>query len=166
MKCPTKQQNGRQQDEGCESADKRCETCRENWKKAQDQPQFSNKSNKCLNCAGDHRTCDYLTRQQPQAPLTSNPANGTGIYQNNSQFQNNSPQQHSQQSASTVGISTPTLMVNNQPLQTGPQGQQQQPSPQVPPVSQQANSPVRPHQFNQHFRQPSLPQVSPLMAPP
>ena len=149
----------------CESADERCKMCREDWKKAQDQPQFSNKSNKCLNCAGDHRTRDCPTRQQPQASPASNSANGTGIYQNNSQFQNNSPQQHSQQSASTVGVSTPTLMVNNQ-LQTGLQGQQQQPSPQVPPVSQQANSPIRPHQFNHHFRQLPVPQVSPLMAPP
>ena len=147
---PTKQQNGRQQDERHESADKRCKTHGEDWKKAQDQLQFSNKSKKCLNCAGDKRTHDCPTRKQPHAPLTSNPANGTDIYQNNLQFQNNSPQQHSQQSASTVGISTPTLMVNNQ-LQTGPQGQQQQPSPQVPPVSQQANSPIRHHQFNQHI---------------
>ena len=69
--------------------------------------------------ADDHRTHDCPTRHQPQAPPTSNPANSTGIYQNNSQFQNNSPQQHSQQSASTVGVSTPTLMVNNQPLQAG-----------------------------------------------
>ena len=113
VKCSTKQQNGRQQDERCKSADKRCKTHREDWKKAQDQPEFFNKSNKCLNCAGDHRTCDCPTRQQSQAPPASNPANGTGIYQNNSQFQNNSPQRHSQQSASTVGISTPTLMVNN-----------------------------------------------------
>ena len=91
--------------------------------KAQDQPQFPNKCNKCLNCPGDHRTHDCPTRQQPQAPPASNPTNGIGIYQNNS------PQQHSQESASTVSISTPTLMVNNQPLQTDPQDQQQQSSP-------------------------------------
>ena len=109
--------------------------------------------------------CDCPARQQPHPP-TSNPANGTGIYKNNSQFQNHSPQQHSQQSASTVGISTPTLMVNNQ-LQMGPQqGQQQHPSPQIPPVSQQANSLIRHNQFNQHFKQPPMPQVSLLMAPP
>ena len=51
-------------------------------------------------------------------------------------------------------------MINNQ-LQTGPQGQQQHPSPQVPSVSQQANSPIRHHQFNQHFQQLPVPQVSP-----
>ena len=76
-------------------------------------------------------------------PPIGNPANDTGIHKNNSQFQNNLPQQYSQQSASTVGISTPTLMVNNQ-LQMGPQqGQQQHPSPQIPSVSQHTNSPIR-----------------------
>ena len=95
-----------------------------------------------------------------------NPTNGTGIYKNNSQFQNHSPQQHSQQSAFMVGISTTTLMVNNQ-LQTGPQqGQQQHPSPQIPQVSQHSNSPIRQNQFNQHFQQPLMPQVSPLTALP
>ena len=75
------------------------------------------------------------------------------------------PQQHSQQSKSMMGISTPTLMVNNQ-LQMGPQqGQQQHPSPQIPSVNQHANSPIRHNQFNQHFQQPPMPQVSPLMAP-
>ena len=97
---------------------------------------------------------------------TSNPANGAGIYQNKSQFQNNSPQQLSQQSTSTGGVTTPTLMVNSQPLQAGLQGQQQQTSPQVPPVSQQANSQVRPQHFNQHFRQLPVSQASPIMAPP
>ena len=99
-------------------------------------------------------------------PLASNPANSTGIYKNNSQFQNHLPEQHSQQSASTVGISTPTLMINNK-LQMGPQqGQQQHPTPQIPPVSQQANSPIRHNQFNQHFQQPLMPQLNQLMAPP
>ena len=134
--------------------------------KAQDRPQFSNRTNKCLHCAGDHGTCDCPTRQQSHAPSIGNPTNGTGIYQNNSQFQTHSPQQHSQQSAFMVGISTSTLIVNNQ-LQTGPQqGQQQHPSPQIPPVSQHVNSPIRHNQFNQHFQQPPMPQVSPLMAPP
>ena len=65
-----------------------------------------------------------------------------------------------------MGISTPTLMVNNQ-LQMDPQqGQQEHPSPQIPPVNQHASSPIRHNQFNQHFQQPPMPQVSPLMAPP
>ena len=61
-------------------------------------------------------------RQQQQATTTSNPASGTGIYQNTNQFSNTSPphsshsQQHSQQSQSTVGITTPTLTVTNPPL--------------------------------------------------
>ena len=131
-KSPTKQQDNRQQDERYKSIDKRCKTHREDWKKAQDRPQFSNRTNKCLNCAGDHGTQDCPTRQQPHVPPIGNPANGTGIYKNNSQSQNHSLQQHSQQSTSTMSISTPTLMVNN-PLQTSPQqGQQQHPPPQVP----------------------------------
>ena len=110
-----------------ENADERCKTHREDWKKAQNRPQFSNRTNKCPNCAGNHGTHDCPTRQQPHTATIGNPANSTGIYKNNSQFQNHSPQQHSQQSASMMGISTPTLMVNNQ-LQMGPQqGQQQHP---------------------------------------
>ena len=42
--------------------------------------------------------------QQPHTPPISNPANGPGIYKNSSQPQNNYPQQHSQQSASTMSI--------------------------------------------------------------
>ena len=164
-KCPTKQQDNRQQDEKHENANERCETHREDWKKAQDRPQYSNRTNKCLNCAGNHGTHDCPTRQQPHTPPIGNPANSTGIYKNNSQSQNHSPQQHLQQSASTMGISTPTLMVNN-PLQMGPQqGQQQHPSPQIPPTNQHVNSPRRHNQFNQHFQQPPMPQVSPLMVP-
>ena len=99
----------------------------------------------------------------------SNHARGTGIYQNLNQFSNTSPQhsspsqQHSQQSQSTVGVTTPTLMVNNQQFQ---QGFQQQPQAPVPQVNQQANYQVRSQQFNQQFTQPSLPQVSPLLTPP
>ena len=81
--------------------------------------QFSHKNNRCLHCASDHQSCDCPMRQQQQATTTSNPASGTGIYQNTSQFSNTSPphsshsQQHSQQSQSTVGITTPTLPVTN-----------------------------------------------------
>ena len=129
VKCPTKQQDGRQQDERHENANERCEIHREEWRKAQDRPQFSNRTNKCLNCAGIHATHDCPTKQQPHTPPIGNPANGTGIYKNNSQFQNHFPQQHSQQSASLVGISTPTLMANNQLQMGSQQGQQQYPSP-------------------------------------
>ena len=65
-KCPTKQQDNSWWDKRCESTDKRWETHREDWKKSQDRPQFSNKTNKCLNCAGDRGTRDCPKRQQPQ----------------------------------------------------------------------------------------------------
>ena len=108
-------------------------------------------------------------RQQQQGTTTSNPASGTGIYQNTSQFLNTSPphsshsQQHSQQSQSTVGIATPTLTVTN--LQF-PQSFQHLPPAPISQVNQQLNYQVRPPQFNQQFTQPSLPQVSPLLMPP
>ena len=108
-------------------------------------------------------------RQQQQATTTSNPASGTGIYQNTSQFSNTSPphsshsQQHSQQSQSTVGTTTPTLTVTNRQF---PQSFQHLPPAPVPQVNQQINCQVRPPQFNQQFTQPSLPQVSSLLMPP
>ena len=108
-------------------------------------------------------------RQQQQATTTSNPASGTGIYQNTSQFSNTSPphsshpQQHSQQSQSTVGITTPTLTVTRPQF---PQSFQHPPRAPAPQVNQQLNYKVRPPQFNQQFTQPSLPQVSPLLMPP
>ena len=37
---------------------------REEWKRAQDQPQFLHKNNRCLHCAGDHQTHDCPMRQQ------------------------------------------------------------------------------------------------------
>ena len=107
--------------------------------------------------------------QQHQAPTTNNPASGTGIYQNTGQFSNTSPphsshsQQHSQQSQSTVGITTPTLTVTNPQF---PQSFQHSPPVPVPQVTQQINYQVRSPQFNQQFTQPSLPQVSPLLMPP
>ena len=172
-RCPSKQQGNRPNYEGCkfweEAKGQSHETCREEWKRSQDQPQFSHKNNRCLHCAGDHQTCDCPTRQQQQAITTSNPASGTGIYQNTSQFSNTSPphsshsQQHSQQSQSTVGITTPTLTVTNPQF---PQSFRHPPSAPVPQVNQQLNYQVRPPQFNQQFTQPFLPQVSPLLMPP
>ena len=108
-------------------------------------------------------------RQQQQATTTSNPASGTGIYQNTSQFSNTSPphsshtQQHSQQSQSTVGVTRPILTVTNSQF---PQSFQHLPPAPVPQVNQQLNYQVRPPQFNQQFTQPSLSQVSPLQMPP
>ena len=88
---------------------------------------------------------------------------------NTSQFSNTLPphsshsQQHSQQSQSTVGITTPTLTVTNPQFQ---QNFQHRPPAPISQVNQQANYQVRPQQFNQQFTQPSLPQVSPLLMPP
>ena len=131
-------------------------------KKSQGRPQFSNKTNKYLNCAGDHGTKDCQNGQQPQTPSVSNPANGPGIYKNSSQSHNNSPQQHSQQSASTMNMSAPMLIVNN-PLQPGPQQGKQQ---HLRPPTHPTNSPIRHNQFSQWFQQPPVPQVTPFMAPP
>ena len=97
--------------------------CTEDWKRAQDQPQYSHLDNRCLNCAGDNKSHDCPMRQQHQAPPANNPVGSSGTnYQYSSQLQQPSPPQHSQQSQSTVGSSTPTLMVNNL-HQQGLQGQ-------------------------------------------
>ena len=172
-RCPSKQQGNTPNYEGHkfweEAKGKTHKTCKEEWKRSQDQPQFSHKNNRCLHCAGNHQTHDCPTRQQQQATTTSNPDSGTGIYQNTSQFSNILPphsshsQQHSQQSQSTVGITTPTLTVTNPQF---PQSFQHLPPAPVPQVNQQLNYQVRPPQFNQQFTQPSLPQVSPLLMPP
>ena len=136
------------------------------FKEITDRPQFSNKTNKCLNCAGDHGTTDCpQDTNHTHLPLATQLMAQvfTKIAHN---LKNHSPQQHSQQSASTMNISTPMLMVNN-PLQSDPQqGQQQHQPPQIPPQNQPTNSPVRHNQFNQQFQQPPMPQVSSLMAPP
>ena len=173
-RCPSKQQDNRSNYEGHafweEAKGQSHETCREEWKRSQEQPQFSHKNNRCLHCAGNHQTHDCpMRQQQQQATTTSNPASGTGIYQNTSQFSNTSPphsshsQQHSQQSQSTIGVTTPTLMVTNPQF---PQSFQHLPPAPVPQVNQWLNYQVRPPQFNQQFTQPSLPQVSPLLMPP
>ena len=119
-KCPTKNQNSGPVDEGWEfrgnKGSENRKTRREKWKCAQ-RPTTIFRDNKCLNCTGDRQTHDCPTSKQHQAPTTSNPASNTGIYQNHDQFQNtslnhNSPQQQ-QQSQSTVGVTTPTLIVSN-----------------------------------------------------
>ena len=164
-RCPSKQQTKGQIMKDA----RRKQKAREEWKRSQDQPQFSHKNNRCLHCAGNHQTHDCPMRQQLQATITSNLTSGTGIYQNTSQFSNSLPphsshsQQHSQQSQSTVGITTPTLTVTNPQF---PQSSQHLPPAPVPQVNQELNYQVRPPQFNQQFTQPSLPQVSPLLMPP
>ena len=115
-KCPLKNKDKQQQDERCESDQgtaKKHKSHREDWKKAQDQPQFSNPDNRCLNYAGNHRTRDCLMRQQHQAPPINNPVNGQGIYNSPLHFTHQSPQQQLQQSQSTARSSMPMLMVNS-----------------------------------------------------
>ena len=104
-------------------------------------------------------------RHQHLAPPTNNPVGSTGIQsQYSPHFSQPSPPQHSQQSQSTVGSSTPMLMINNpQQLQQGHQRQS------APPVQQQVNQQVRPsvsQQFNPQFNQYTAPHASPLFAQP
>ena len=111
IRCPSKQQDNRPtQEENSQSQ----RTHREECKRSQDQPQLSHINNRCLHCAGDHQSHDCPARQQHQASTTSNSASGPGIYQNINKFANTS--HISQQSQSTVGITTPTLPVTNPPL--------------------------------------------------
>ena len=66
-KCTSKpQQNGPTREATEESRDQ--------WRRNQDLPQFSNRNNRCLHCAGDHQTRDCATTQQWQTPTTNNPA--------------------------------------------------------------------------------------------
>ena len=160
-RCPTKQQHAQQAPAGCEfcgPTHEGNELCRNEWKRSQDQPRFSNPNNRCLNCAGNHSTHDCPARHQHQAPTTSNPTSGSGIYNSKSNPNISSPPnsslpQNSQQSQSTVGIVTPTLMVNNSPRQPGP--------------TTGPNQPLQysTQHFNLHFSQPPSSQVSSLLHP-
>ena len=106
-------------------------------------------------------------RQQYQAPPINNPVNGQGIYNYSPQHSTQqSPPQHLQQSQSTVGSSTPTLMVNNPQYRQSFQGQpRRQPTAPVPHVNQQVRPPT-PQTFNQQYNQYQVPQASPLLAQP
>ena len=139
----------------------------EDWKKAQNQPQFLNPDKRCLNCAGNHRTCDCLIRQQHQVPNINNPVNGQSTHNYSPPyFTQQSPQQQLQQIQSTAGSSTPMLMVNNPQYRQSFQGQpQRQPTPLVPHVPQQVRPPT-PQTVNQQYNQYQVPQASPLLAQP
>ena len=69
--CPNKRRQ--QQNETHESGNQQPEDRCENWKRAQDQPQYSNPENKCLHCTGNHRSCDCPRKHQHQAPPATNP---------------------------------------------------------------------------------------------
>ena len=143
---------------GQKGTDKICESHREDWKRAQDQPQYSHLDKRCLNCVGVHKNCDCPMRQQHQAPPANNPVSSTGAnFQYSLHFQQTPPQQHLQQSQSTVASSTPLLMVNNPQYQQGLQGQLQR---QLVPLVQQINQQVRPptpQTFNQQYNQYQVP---------
>ena len=97
------------------------EESRDQWRRNQDLPQFSNQNNRCLHCAGAHQTRDCATTRQWQTPTTNNPASGTGISMNNhthntphytsSQSNTQLPASH-QHSQSTMHVQTPTLRIN------------------------------------------------------
>ena len=111
-RCPSKQQGNRQnQEEDSPSHEMNREKC----KRSQDQPQFLHINNRCLHCAGDQQSCNCPMRRQHQANTTSNPTSGPDIYQNTNKIANTS--HFSQQSQSTVGITTPTFPVTNPLLQ-------------------------------------------------
>ena len=144
---------------GNQRSEERCKTA----KRVQDQPQYLNPENKCLHCAGNHRSCDCPARHQHQAPPATNLVGSTVTPSSHyfPQFSNPSPQQHSQQSQSTVGSSTLTLMVNsNLWLQQGPQRQV------TPPAQNPVNQQVRPcHPVNPQYNQFNIQQQSPVFAP-
>ena len=104
-------------------------------------------------------------RHQHQAPPTNNPVGSTGINsQYSPHFSQPSPPQHSQQSQSTAGSSTPMLMINNpEQFQQGHQRQT------TLPVQQQVNKQVRPpvsQQLNPQFNQYTPSHASPLLSQP
>ena len=102
------------------------EETQDHWKRTQDLPQFSNKHNKCLHCAGDHPTWSCTAAQPQQAPITNNITNGTGIsvhYSTQNMQPCTSPPSNiqsptnSQYSQSTIQVQMPTLMVNGPQFQ-------------------------------------------------
>ena len=123
------------------------EESRDQWKRTQDLPQFSNQNNRCLHCAGNHQTQDCMTSQQHHAPTTNNPTGGTGTSTHyhapnlpsftSSQSNTGSPTDY-QHSQSTIHVQTPTLMVNGPQFQ--PNLQQPPPAPVV-----QTNHPTNYH---------------------
>ena len=94
---------------------------RNQWRRNQDLPQFSNHHNRCLHCVGDHQTKDCATTRQQQTPTTNNPASGTGTsthsnapntsHYTSSKSNTQSPASH-QHSQSTIHVQTPTLNIN------------------------------------------------------
>ena len=78
VNCPTKKRQ--QQNKIHESGNQCPEERHKNWERAQDQPQYLNPENKCLHCAGNHRSRDCPPRHQHQAPPATNPVGSTGTH--------------------------------------------------------------------------------------
>ena len=97
---------------------------RDQWRRNQDLPQFLNRHNRCLHCAGDHQTKDCATTWQWQTPTTNSPASGTGTstHKNAPNTSHSSSHSHSQSPAShqhsqsTIHVQTPTLNINAPPF--------------------------------------------------
>ena len=152
---------------------------RNQWRRNQHLPQFSNRYNRCLHCAGDHQTKDCATTRQWQTPTTNNSASGAGtsIHNNapntshytSSHSNTQSPASH-QHSQSTVHVQTPTLNINAPHFQPN---LHQAPPPPLAQNNQNTNYhtnqqhmhtlPTQP--FNTQLLQSFNPQVPPLYFP-
>ena len=166
-----------------------CETgeSRDQWRRNQDLPQFSNRRNRCLHCAGDHQTRDCATTWQQQTLTTNNPASGTSTsthsnapytsHYTSSQSNTQSPASH-QHSQSTIHVQTPTLNINTPHFQ--PNLQQPPPPPlaqnnqntnyhtnqqQIHTLPAQPFNTQLPQSFNPQVPPPYFPQYPPTNSP-
>ena len=93
------------------------EESRDQWRRNQDLPQFYNRNNRCLHCAGDHQTRDCATTWQWQTPTTNNPASGTGTSTHN--HTHNTPHytssQSNTQSPAAINTVNPLYMFKHRP---------------------------------------------------
>ena len=144
---------------------------RDQQKRKDDLPQFSNCHNKCLQCAGDHQTANCM---RPQSSSTNTSTTGTGIPPNqnapstshtSAHTNLHSPTTHSE---STFHVQTPTLNITAPPF---PPNLHQAP---LPPHAQnrpnnfytnpqQTHTP--PHPFNTQLRPSFNPHVPPPYFP-
>ena len=169
-KCTSKpQQNGH----SCETGESRNQ-----WRRNQDLPQFLNRHNRCLHCAGDHQTKDCTTTRQWQTPTTNSPASGTGTSTHNnapntshssSHSNTQSPASH-QHSQSTIHVQTPTLNINAPHFQ--PNLHQAPPQPLAQnnqntnyPTNQQQMHTLPTQPFNTQLPQSFNPQIPPPYFP-
>ena len=159
---------------------------RNQWRRNQDLPQFLNRHNRCLHCAGDHQTKDCTTTQQRQTLTTNSPASGTVTSTHNnapntshssSHSNTQSPASH-QHSQSTIHVQTPTLNINAPHFQPNlhqapppplaqnnqntnyPTNQQQMHTPPTQPFNTQL-----PQSFNPQIPPPYFPQYPPTNSP-